>query len=76
MGIGKKAALRAGARATVISFIVVAAIDVMLEVMEDEPSLAALGVTLAVDATKLAASALAGALAVGVIAAVGGVPVI
>ncbi len=68
MGIGTKSALKAGARATVVSFIVVAALDVVVELMEEDPSLAALGVTIAVDAGKLAASALAGALAAGAIA--------
>ncbi len=68
LGFGMKNALRAGAKATVISFILVASLDVMLELLEEDPSLAALGVTIAVDAGKLAAAGLAGALAAGAIA--------
>ncbi len=75
LGFGARNALRSGARATVVFFIVVAAVDVMVELFEDEPSMAAAGVTIAVDGAKLAASMLAGALASGAIIAAGG-PVI
>ncbi|HEY0710099.1 MAG TPA: hypothetical protein VGG33_25030 [Polyangia bacterium] len=63
MGFGSKEILKGGARATVISFIVVAAIDVVAELLKDDFSLRRLGVQLSVDVVKLVVSGLA---AVGV----------
>lgn len=54
LGFGAKNALKNGGRATVISFVIVAGMDVLEEVVADEPSLARLGVTLGSDAAKLA----------------------
>ena len=62
LGFGTKNALKAGAKATVISFVFVAGIDVYQELLEDEVSLARLGITLAADVVKLAVSMLAGAV--------------
>src|SRR5690606_6636805 len=79
LGFGTKTALKAGAKATVISFVFVAGIDVYKELLEDEVSLARLGVTLASDVVKLAVSMLAGVavMAAGTAAAtVGAIPVI
>lgn len=60
LGFGPKNALKAGAKATVISFVFVAGIDVYQELLEDEVSLARLGITLTSDVVKLAVSMLAG----------------
>ena len=72
LGFGTKTALRAGARATVISFVVVAGIDIVEELMQDEPSLRRLGVNLSVDVVKLILSGLAGVgAAAGMVALAG-----
>ena len=75
LGITPKSMLRSGAKATVFSFVVVAAIDIVGELMQDEVYLARLGVTLAADATKLVLSMLAG-VAVGALIVSGPVWVI
>ncbi|NLE88067.1 MAG: hypothetical protein GX607_16905 [Myxococcales bacterium] len=55
-----------------ISFVIVAGMDVLEEIVADEPNLAHLGVTLGSDATKLAISMVAGALASAVVVAAAG----
>ena len=72
LGFGARNALKAGAKGTVISFVIVGGIDVIDELMQDEPSLIRLGVTIGVDTVKLILSLLAGAGAAGAATVLGG----
>jgi hypothetical protein len=69
IGFGTKTALKAGARAFVVSFVVVAVIDVVAELMKDEFSLRRLGVQIGVDVANLIISGLAGLAASAAVAA-------
>jgi hypothetical protein len=67
MGFATKEMLKGGAKATVISFVVVAGINVVDELLKDEFSMRRLGVQLALDAVNLLITGLA---AVGVSAGI------
>jgi hypothetical protein len=69
MGFGMKNALRAGAKGTVIAFVVVAGIDVVSELLKDEVSLRRLGVQIAIDVVNLLISGLAAAATTSLIVA-------